>query len=368
MSVILDIFIKGNSADFESSMKQVRSAAQRTGDAIGNSIGAKIRGALSAAAVSAYAAKIINFADNITDLSEQLGKSTQELQEWGYAAEKNGSKLETVTKFFEQLAQAREKALSGDENALESFSRLGVSESALRKGGFEKLIAEKVRNSNVQDIIGPLRDVGGKSAGELIPAMKAGIDEMAQAAHDAGVVLNDELLERIKSLKTETENWADVFKGPMARAIGFLAQQLGNIHDFTKIFVGGFGTFIGTLLGGGSLADASSELESFANSVADDRIKKEQAIQQQAQLRASQTESTNGVAKLRTISFEPKKNEIENLALNSWQKLGAAIRFSADNKQIGILQRIERNTAVMASNVKPKAGSLETGNFGAFGP
>lgn len=377
MSVIFDIFFRGNATSFEAASKRVLSIGDQVGKKLDSSLGAKIAGIFSAGAVASYAKGVIDFADQITDLSNQLGISTDTLQEWGYAAQKNGSKLETVTKYFEALARAREKALSGDLGSQSSFFNLGVSDSTLKSGSLSQIaaqIASKVKGSNPQDISASLQDVGGKGATELIPAMKAGLDEMAEAARNAGQVLDADVLERLKALKNETQSWFDLFKVGAANIMNVLAPALFNVSDIIKMMFGSVGQFFGTLAGGGSFSEAKQAAFDKMDEVLKDREAREKNIAAAAEADRKKEDAHKDNKPLRVIDIAEieghiGKRKMEESQVNSWQRLGAAVRFANESRQLVFLQKIERNTAEIAVSVKPGRKALQNGNFGgAFGP
>lgn len=84
-------------------------------------------GVLSAAGIGTAIVGITNYAEKVEHLSERFGVSTTVIQQWGRAAEENGSSLEAVALAFNKLEVARSKAQAGDENILAAFNRLGVS-------------------------------------------------------------------------------------------------------------------------------------------------------------------------------------------------------------------------------------------------
>jgi hypothetical protein len=185
--------------------------------------------AFGTAAVLAWTSKIVEGVDNLTDLSEQLGVSTDALQEWGYAAKKNGKDIESVARFFEHLGEARKDALAGNQDLIQSFAQLGVSLEDLRTKRVEdlgKLIGTSIQKGDIQNLIGSLVDVGGKSASGLVATFKAGIAEMTQAAHDAGQVVSRESLANVKQLKDQIQEIQDQLRGPTIQA---LAQVNGWI-------------------------------------------------------------------------------------------------------------------------------------------
>lgn len=238
--------------------------------------------AFGTAALVAYGKSVVEAADRILDLSDRLDVSTQTLQEWEYALKKNGVAVDELASFFERLSVSRDEALSGNQKTIESFKALGVTMDDLKKKRIEdiaKLIGNKVQGSDTQNIISQLRDIGGKSAGSLIPVFKDGLDELAQAAHNAGQALDNETLLALKEIKIEAQNIANIFKGPVATIIVFIAKRIEDMMDVLSIGSKGLGAFFGALSGGASFSDAMKAFENAGDEVLSARAKREKARQ-----------------------------------------------------------------------------------------
>lgn len=246
MFLNLKALLSLNASGFSLGMKRAESQAK----AFSKEIKGEFTRAFGTAALVAFTAKIIQSADRIVDLSQQLGISTKTLQEWGYAAKKSGASLEAVEQFFENIATAREKALKGDDEAITNFERLGVTLKNLKQGNLQSIseaVWGRVNTADVQKILAPLRNLGGKGASKLIPMFKENMEEVKQAANDAGQVFNDEMLLKLKEAKTEAEKLADVFKGPVASAITFAASKLREMFDSLEIVTAAISAFMGSL-------------------------------------------------------------------------------------------------------------------------
>ena len=214
--------------------------AEGLGRQFSNTIKNEFAKAFGVTSLILYTKKVLDLADHITDLSDRLGVSTDALQEWGYAARKNGASLDDVARFFEALASSRDKAVEGSKEMREAFAAFGLSVNDLKSDRIEDLgkkIGAVVRNGDIQKLSASLKQIGGKGATSLVAPMKAGLDEMAAAARKAGQVLSDETLFALKQIKTEMIGLADAATGPVADAIIFLSQQFENIFDLIKVAV-----------------------------------------------------------------------------------------------------------------------------------
>lgn len=367
MSSFLNLiaFLNLNASGFQIGMKRAESATK----AFSNQIKGEFAKAFGYGAIIAYSKKIIDFADNITDLSDRLGVSTKALQEWGYAAKKNGSSLDEVVRFFEALAVAREKALGGDQGSINSFARLGVSEAALAGSRIEdigKIIGDTVKKGDQQQFTAALKEVGGRGATELVAAFKSGLGDLFTDAP----IISPEVLVQLKMMKTEAQAFADVFAGPVAKAVVWVGKRINDIVDAVRVIVGGIAAYIGTAFGGGSIEDARKAMGQVGDQVLKDRAEREKKIAADAE--AFATKGSPDVDKFgnpwgqnKLVSFLPKKaqsiNEIQSSALTSWQQLGAAVRGNPDSQTF---RSIEKNTQQTVEKLEALK-KVSPGGFGA---
>jgi hypothetical protein len=237
-----------NASGFQLGMKRAESQAK----AFAKEIKREFVGAFGTAAMLEFSAKIIETADRLVDLSTELGVSTKTLQEWGYAAKKNGRNLDDVAKFFENIANARERALRGSDDDLRAFERLGVGAERLKRSNLQGIgsdIWKKVFNTaDVQSLIAPLKQLGGKSdAQRLIPMFKEDMKEIAEEAAQLGQVMDDTMLLQLKQAKNEAEKLADSFKGPVANAIIYASKALQFLLDKFTIGTAAISAFLGAM-------------------------------------------------------------------------------------------------------------------------
>ena len=149
-----------------------RSAAHMSSD-----VAKHIKGLLIGAGFGILIHKTIESASKLKDMSMRLKESTDVLQEFGYTARQNGAELDDFVGFLEKVNAARDKALGGNKKVEQSFKALGVSMGDLqneRGSGLAKIIGNAVKGGDIQKLITPLREVGGRGAGALVRRLRLG--------------------------------------------------------------------------------------------------------------------------------------------------------------------------------------------------
>ena len=120
-----------DSTQFEMGVKRAQSIGEKFGNSFKSAVTSKLAGALSVAAVTAFASSVAKAADDISDLSEQLNVSTDDVQRLQILASETGVSFEQFASILEKTAKARIEATSGDEAQIKRMAALGVSLSDL---------------------------------------------------------------------------------------------------------------------------------------------------------------------------------------------------------------------------------------------
>jgi hypothetical protein len=162
--------------------------------------------------------------------------------------------------FWDRLNSARNAALKDPASKQGSaFAALGVSTSQLATQSADEItrsIALKFRSStNIEELIAPLRAVGGKGVGNLVAVFRAGLDHMYQDV----TVMSADTADQLKELADQFENLGhDIMAG--------LSPILTTVADFIrKVIYGGRALFTGLLTGaaeifrGGGITNALKE-------------------------------------------------------------------------------------------------------------
>jgi len=217
-----------------------------------------IASAFGVAAIEEAIRRTVEYGSKITDTSRRVGVSIEALQELGFAAKQSGSDLEALTNFIERLNSARI-----NPKKFASFEKLGL-DSVARNLPVEELIMKlslNLRNRSSQEVIGPLRDIGGRGAGSLLPMLKENLDEVREAAHKLGDVMKTQDAVMLKFLADEMQILSQVILVSVAPAIISFIDVLMLLVNRVK----GAGTFWGKF---GAKPDLGKEIvESFAGSV-----------------------------------------------------------------------------------------------------
>lgn len=195
-------------------------AAQKTVDGL-KSVDAKAAAAAGAAALLVTAIvkvekQLISMtkesaraADELVTLSQQMGISAQQLQEYQYAAEFVDVSVETLQGSLVKLTANMDKSSDGNEKATEAFSKLGISitntDGSLSKADDVFLDAidalKTVQNQTERDALA--MDLFGKSASDLNPLITQGsqaLKDLAAEANATGYVLDDLSLRKLTAM------------------------------------------------------------------------------------------------------------------------------------------------------------------------
>jgi hypothetical protein len=376
-----------NASGFHLGMKQAESAAK----AFGRSIKREFGNAFGVAAITAYSAKVVNLADEITDLSDRLGISAKTLQEWKYAADRSGASIEKLTFFWENLAKAREKALEGDSKAQSLFWQFGVNPSELGQMGTAEMtvaIQRKVKNTqNPNDISPALNAIGGRGASSLIPLFKSDIEGLTREANELGRVIDNEAIAQLKSLKSEIMELSSLAIGPAAIGLGEFGKVLRSVMHSVSRWTAVSGAIAANWTQvqipiGDKSALAKERLEKglltpdeFTSIIKEMVAEVDARYESKAQKASAGTgyNSQIGPQPLERIFGMPLRRRGgsssgggSDLDLTSNQRVGALVRFDPNSNS---LRNIDRNTGRMVSLLEDQKReatvNVGRGNFGA---
>lgn len=167
-------------------------------------------------------------ADQASQLSQELGLSTTAFQELNFAAQQTGLGTEAMVGGLKHLAHNLQIASLGGEEAVKNFRQLGLAVGYGTKH-FESAdvwlakVAEKFAALPADaNRAGIATGIFGESGIRLIPLLnkgRAGLDDLRQAAHDYGVVLDDEAIESGKQFNASIRRVTATLQG-LAYAIG----------------------------------------------------------------------------------------------------------------------------------------------------
>ena len=337
-----------DSTGFKAGIKQAESATKGLSRDLNSNLKGAIAGAFGVAAITAATKATIDYGGHISDLADRLNVSTDALQEFDFAARIAGANVDTFTGFLEKLGSARDDALEGNEDIIRSFNRLGVSLEDLKTKRIEDItrqIGRSVQSGNSQDLIGALKDVGGKSAGQLIPTFKLGLDEAAKQARDSGAIISEADIFALDEAGDKLAVMAHTLKVQLAPAIVF-------VSDAITAFIRGVknaGAFFGGFFGGGmegaqqALADQEAQRVAEASAVA----------QAAAERRQREAGGAVGARGQRASAIETQDQRIakirEQIADKELKLLPAAEQRLAAERRIAELRKQIADLSVVAA-------------------
>lgn len=241
----LRITLGMESASFEAGAKRAESTSKRLTNALSaprNAVSA-LTGTLGAVASAlalnefvGAAKRAFDFADAIADLSDRTGASTKLIQEFRYAAQLSGSSVETADVAMDKFAKTLGLAQGGSKAQVELFKSLGVTsrdfDGALRQtmDGLAKLPSIQQRNSTALQIF-------GKSASTLVGLMgqgTKGFDELATAASNLGIVLEDEVIRNAGKANDKLDQMKMILDAQFANAV---AKNTDSIMSLANAFL-----------------------------------------------------------------------------------------------------------------------------------
>jgi hypothetical protein len=339
---------------FELGLKRAQSSAEKFSKSVGQGISSRLGQFLTVAAVEQAIQKTVKYASEVKDLSDRLEISTDAVQQWEHAVTQAGGSAEGVAKFFEALASSRDKALGGDQNAMGAFKKLGVSERDLRDMRLEDIglkIGNTFKGGDAQKLIGSLREIGGKGVGEMVAAMKSGLEESFAGAP----LIKTEDIIRLDEMGDQFATLGKSLLAAFAPVIVFLTNSLKTFVDQWRSQIGGLIDFAGTLLAGGSFGDASAAFVKAGSDVAAEKAEAERRIQEQISAingRSSGGGSTatpsDDAAKAAAKESKRIGDMQKGINANPLQTIGARVAFVPLQTELQkTVQALKENTAAL---------------------
>lgn len=363
---------------FFQTMARADVAVKRFTSSVASGVAGQLAGLFSLGAMGAAMAKTIEYAGRLTDLSARTGVAVEALQRFDRAAKDNGSSLDALVSFWERLGTARQKALNDPNGgAAAAFGKLGVNQSDIQSASPQDLtqkISTTFKNTtNVNELIAPLREVGGRGAGELVAAFEAGmIDGL-----DSLSVITEEQADMLDELGDRWDTFKQELIVSLAPVIIWLTEQFKNIKTgFEMIGVvlvnmfeqikNAFSTAFelvkalvsGKIMSSGDIAKKGFEqakeiFKGGSQSIQDIRIDREQKDEEEAAARAARIaarrkrRSGTGIGNYEPDTEKKETFKISYDALTSVGNFLGANRMVLEGltqKQVNILERIEKNT------------------------
>lgn len=262
-SLIVDI--QANTATLVKGVEQVNANLDKVGSAAVK-MGAALGIGFSVGAVVSFAKSTFDAASQIHDMAEQVGISSEALQGFKEAAELSGAHLEDVTTAIQKMNKNLD---GGDKATVDALKAAHLSFAAIRDMKPED--AFLAITDAIQRIPDPMIQSNvaltlfGKGAGALLPGIKEGF---RQAADAADKMSND----TIDTLEAAQDAWDKLGKKVTIVTGTMLATVINTTKQITES-VSGFGMFVDNVIKygvGGAVAMADAQ-EKAAKAAAQNR-------------------------------------------------------------------------------------------------
>ena len=120
-----------DSSQFEMGIKRAQGLGEKFGASFKVAVASKLGAALSVAAIAAFTKNVMESADNIRNLSEQLNLTTDQIQRLEILAAETGITFDKFGSVLAKFEQIRLAATSGDKDALKTLQALSFTTEQL---------------------------------------------------------------------------------------------------------------------------------------------------------------------------------------------------------------------------------------------
>jgi hypothetical protein len=220
-------------AGFSRANKGISTAAVAIGSALGTIAGNLLAQVPSALIQLTQAS--VEAAGSIKNTAEQLGITTDQLQDFRLGASKAGVEVNQADAALDKFVQTTGKAASGNRAAVDSFKAIGV-EIADANGNlkpFSTLLPEVF--DGIAKLPDPARQAAaaialfGANGDDLLPFLRQGsqgINDLAAASEALGLKLSPETIDRLDKLGNKADEIRKVITVQLASAIGENADAI----------------------------------------------------------------------------------------------------------------------------------------------
>ncbi|WP_363825090.1 hypothetical protein [Sphingobium sp. LMC3-1-1.1] len=234
-------------------MKQAANETSKTSNIIKGSMDKAtfaIKGLAAAVGVDMLAGltqSALDYTDAIADMADRTGASLRFIQEFGYAAQLQGSDVDTARAGLEKYAKTVGDAANGNEAAQKKLKEYGVT--ALDVDTAVKQAADGIKKmDNPTKQMAATMDLFGKKAGTLTQTLAAGsegLELQARAARDLGIVLEDGIIRNAGQANDQLDTMKMILNAQMAAnisanagAITGLVSAISNVTSALAKFWG----------------------------------------------------------------------------------------------------------------------------------
>lgn len=219
-----------DSSSFDAGVKKADSAVSGFARSTLGSVKGQLAAAFSIGAVTAFGHSIVEAADRVGDLADQMSLSTEEVQKLDIAAKRSGVEVEQMGNMFLKVGEYRKKAGEGDQDAVDMLAKMGVSLADIQNRSLSnKDIAEKIagwygNTAKTAKDQADLVEIAGTKSEKLLAVLAA--------MHDLGPVkiFSEEDIAAISKFKDASEDFKRNMMVAAAPGVGFWANVLNKAN------------------------------------------------------------------------------------------------------------------------------------------
>lgn len=184
---------------------------------------------LSVGALATFARSSLQLADDLGTAASTIGVSTDFLQEFQYAAEQSGISTDKATMGLQRFTRRLAQAQAGTGELLPTLKQLGIAmfDQEGRARSSEEVLSDFADAlKNIQDpqaqLLAGFKAFDSEGA-QLIAMLKngsKGLDELRAQAHEAGVVLESEMVKELDATDKSLKRFGRQAKIQFARFTG----------------------------------------------------------------------------------------------------------------------------------------------------
>ncbi len=245
---VLSVDLQANTAAFQGDMGKAARIAERELKNISDAAataGKLVGGALIAGgtAFAVMAKQAIDAADEMNDMAQKLGMSTEQLSAYDYAAKMSGASTEAIATSVQKLNSNMADAARGQGSAKAALDALGISvtdaNGALKTNDE---VMREVADRFAQFPDGATKsamavDIFGKSGADLIPMLDEGAVGLARMQEEAaamGLILSTETAKAAGEVNDNLDMMGNIISGQVASAT---ADMLPTIKQLSADFL-----------------------------------------------------------------------------------------------------------------------------------
>ena len=190
-------------------------------------------------AATGFARKMGEDASALKTLADRSGLTIEKLQELDYAARETNTSVNDFINAYRAMQVAQVAAARGNEEAALAFKVLGLNLEEVTKLSPAQLfdtLSRGIKNSALSsEQLNAVLKVFGRSADQLIPAWKTGLEELAEAARRAGQVIQTDVVNGLAEANDKWERTGRSVKAVVAPPLLKVAQGVDLISESSKV-------------------------------------------------------------------------------------------------------------------------------------